>query len=811
LGLKKVLVVDNDRVLLGLVSRFLEKKGYPVVTAETGVAAIDVLKTDTPDVIFIDLIMPNIDGQALCRIIRGTEKFKAVYLVMLSAISAEACLDIHLLGADACIAKGPFDEMSRHIIIALEEPEAVSARCASGEVLGIQSVYPRGITQELLTAKRHFELVVDRMSEGIVEINSDGRIVLVNAAFLSMSDTPEKTLLGSYFVDLFSGDERMRIRDLLEKTGRNAEKVKNFPLRLNRHHITLDMAPLGEEERESLMILHDVTDIKQTENDLKTLNAELENRVRERTAELETANRCKSEFMANMSHEIRTPMNGVIGACELALRESPQQEIRKYLEMIHSSAITLMGLVNDILDFSSIESGRIKFESRPFSLRETVERIYDVFHDTIQEKDLEFAVDIPRDIPDRLIGDPLRLRQIIINLLGNAFKFTDSGEIVLRIRRQHHASRELLLLFSVTDTGIGIEKNRIATLFEAFTQVDSSTTRTHSGTGLGLAICKKLIEQMGGNIWVASAPGKGSTFSFTARLGIAAETAENQNGRGPRTDLVGLNTLVVDDHPVAREAIGEFMKTFGCRVTLTASPLEALDRCAAAGGEKAIFDLILLDHKMDEMNGVELAAAITGRCGHGSAPAMVLISGYTASIDPAKAKKAGIRKVLSKPIKRPQLFDELVGLFAGNAPAPRREKVTNSDTEANFSGKRVLLVEDNRINQRVAAAILQSLHLEVAIASDGRAALEILEKETVDAILMDVQMPRMDGYEATRRVRGREGLETIPIIAMTAHATKGSMEKCLAAGMDDYVSKPIDRGRLLSLLKRFLESANLGK
>ncbi|MFH1980942.1 MAG: response regulator [Pseudomonadota bacterium] len=548
--------------------------------------------------------------------------------------------------------------------------------------------------------------------------------------------------------------------------------------------------------------IRDVTDIRRTENDLKNLNTELEQRVSQRTAELETANRFKSEFLANMSHEIRTPMNGIIGACELALREQPGGKAREFLEMIHSSAITLMGLVNDILDFSRIESGRVKFESKHFSLRNTIERIYDVFHDKIQEKDLEFAVDIPRDIPDALIGDPLRLRQILINLIGNAFKFTDDGEIVLRIRRQNHASRELLLLFSVTDTGIGIEKDQIATLFEAFVQADSSSTRAHSGTGLGLSICKKLIELMGGNIWVQSTPAMGSTFSFTARFGVAVQAVD----RGRRADLVGLNTLVVDDHPDAREAIGALVLSFGCKVTQAASPHEALSQCAEAHTQGNGFDLILLDHRMDEMNGIELATEIRRRAGE-NPPAMVMISGYTASIDTAMAEQAGIRKVLSKPIKRSQLFDELVGLFIENDPARIREEIAASNIEADFSGKRVLLVEDNLINQRVAEAVLQSVNLAVVIANDGVEALAMLEKEAFDAVLMDVQMPRMDGYEATRRIRNLLGLKALPVIAMTAHATKGAMEKCLTAGMDDYVSKPIDRERLFTLLKRFLGSA----
>ncbi|MFH1980273.1 MAG: response regulator [Pseudomonadota bacterium] len=807
--MKKILVVDNDRIFVMRMKRLLEKAGHQVEIAGDGLIALDILKTFTPDVLFSDLVMPNIDGRALCRIIRGRAQSKHIPIIIISATFAEELTELFHLDVNACIAKQAFDETAQHVLAVLNQPALASRRCKPGEVIGVKEIYPRGITQELLSVKRHFEAIIDRMSEGIVEINSDGRIVFANSAIREMAGIPEETLLGSRFVDLFSGDERVQMVDILNTKGEKANGIiKDYPSVLNQYHISMDVVSLSEDGLKSLIILRDVTSSKQAENTLKMFNTALENRVRERTAELEAANRFKSEFVANMSHEIRTPMNGVIGACELALREGPERKTREYLEMIHSSAITLMVLVNDILDFSSIESGHIKFEINQFSLRETMEQIYDVFHDRVQEKDLEFAVDIPGDIPDQLLGDPLRLRQIIINLLGNAFKFTDRGEIILRVRIEHHDDRSLLLLFSVTDTGIGIEKDKIPTLFEAFVQVDSSTTRAHSGTGLGLAISKKLAVLMGGDIWAESIPGTGSSFSFTARFDIARIAAEKRNGiGGQRTDLMGIKTLVVDDHPVSREGLGMLVASFGCRVTLAASAHEAVGFCMAAMNEKDMFNLVLLDQKMDEMNGVALAAQISRRYGPADRPVMVMISGYTASIDQAEARKAGIRKILSKPIKRSQLLDELLELFVEDDLPRLAEEINASGAEPDFSGKRVLLVEDNPINQRVAQALLQSANFEVITADDGIAALAVLETETFNAVLMDVQMPRMDGYEATRRIRAQLGLKTLPVIAMTAHAAKEAMEKCLAAGMDDYVSKPIDRARLLNLLKRILDSA----
>ena len=807
--MKKILLIDNDRVFLLQLERLLKQAGYQVETANDGLDALDILKTITPDAIFTDLVMPNIDGRALCRIIRGMENLKNIPIIFLSAALAEDLPDLFQLPVNGCIVKGAFSETAEHVIEILKQPALASRRCLPGETIGVKNVDPSGITQELLLVKRHFEAIIGRMSEGIAEINSDGRIVFANSAILSMVGGSETNLLGADFTDLFSGDERSRIGELLEEAARKDEEIiKDQPFILNDYHITLDIMSLGEDAHKSLIILRDITAIKRTEDALKVFNAELEQRVHERTAELEAANRTTSEFVANMSHEIRTPMNGIIGACDLALREDPSQKTREYLEMIQGSATTLMALVNDILDFSAIESGHIKFESNQFSLRETMEHIYDVFHERIQEKDLEFAVEIPREIPDRLVGDPLRLRQIVINLLGNAFKFTGSGEIVLRIRPQQHDSSKLMLLFSVTDTGIGIPEDKIGTLFDAFVQVDSSTTKEHEGTGLGLAICKKLVELMGGDIRVDSTPGKGTTFSFTAYFGIASETGDRRSGKSRgRTNLVGLKFLVVDDHPVTRETLGMLIASFGCRIRLVASAKEAVELCAAAILENDPFDLILMDYKMDEMNGLELGTEISRRCGRDAVPAMVMISGYTAAIDQAAARKAGILKVLSKPIKRLRLFDELTELFVEKKQSPLPDQSAVYDAEADFTGKRVLLVEDNPINQRVAEALLKSVNFEVVIVDDGAAALEMLEKESFHAVLMDVQMPIMDGYEATRQIRVRLELKNLPIIAMTAHATKEAMEKCFAAGMDDYISKPIDRAKLLTLLEKLLLSA----
>ena len=802
--MKKVLIVDNDRIFLRRLKRLFEKSGHQVDTAQDGLQAVDFLSSHLPDVILSDLVMPNIDGRSLCRIIRSVDRLKTIPIIILSATSVEDLEDLSTLDVNACVAKAAFEETAQHVLTLINQPDLDQLRYRPKEVIGVDKVYPRGITRELLSFKKHFETIINCMSEGVVEVNAEGRIVFASAAFQSLVNLPENDILGASFGDLFPENERAGIMDILAGVDEKVRPANDQVIRLQARYLTLDVLSLGAVETNAIIIVRDITDIKRTENALKQFNTELENRVRERTRELEAANRFKSEFVARMSHEIRTPMNGVIGACELAMREASPPKTREYLDMIHSSAINLMDLVNDILDLSSIESGRIKFEANRFSLRDTVERIYDVFHERIQEKDLEFAVDISPDIPDVLVGDALRLRQVMINLLGNAFKFTEKGEIVLRIELQGRHGSELELMFSVADTGIGIAEEQVPYLFDAFVQADNSPARIHRGTGLGLAISQKLAELMGGHIAATSTLGQGSTFSFTGRFGSGGEAEAREDAVQAGKGLVGRRVLVVDDHAVARESLGMLVVSFGCQVKMAASADEALAACRRAVSTHNQFDLILLDHNMDAMNGVELAAAIREIHAQHTPPEMVMISGYTASIDKPGAYKAGINKILDKPIKRSQLLMELVALFSENSDRRIREPDQGDGTEPAFPGKRVLLVEDNPINQRVAAALLESVQFDVATAVDGEEALALLAQEAFDVVLMDVQMPRLDGYAATRQIRRRTELQDLPVIAMTAEVTEGAMEKCLAAGMDDYVAKPIDRAQLLALLDRYL-------
>jgi CheY-like chemotaxis protein len=519
----------------------------------------------------------------------------------------------------------------------------------------------------------------------------------------------------------------------------------------------------------------------------------------------ETANKAKGEFLANMSHEIRTPLNGVIGTMELARNTNLTPEQRELLAMADASANCLLSVINDIMDFSKIEAGKLEFDCFEFELREMLADTLRAVAIGAHEKHLELAFDVSPEVPRCLLGDPGRLRQVLINLLSNAVKFTERGEVILRVESSGSKSGmdRVDLRFSVSDTGIGIEKDKQKLIFDAFSQADASTTRRHGGTGLGLAISSRLVRLMGGEISVESEPGKGATFRFDS--GFAVGTGASSRSGPDRADLRGLTVLVVDDNTTNRDILRTLLTSWGMLPVTADSGKRACEIMQRAAPNGATFRFTLIDLQMPEMDGFQLVEQMRGVTAISSTIMLLTSDEYTRSA--LRCQQMEIAKYLMKPVKHSELLSAMCDLLG---PAPILAKavpgeLVHQDSEG-LRRLKILLAEDNRVNQRVATRMLEKLGHFVVVAGNGREALAKLEEHIFDLALLDLQMPEMDGFEATAAIRERErnGLPRLPIIALTAHAMTGDRQLCLNAGMDDYIPKPIDSQRLKQTIARIM-------
>ncbi len=696
-----------------------------------------------------------------------------------------------------------------------------------GRVLGVFAV-ARDVTEckRAEEAVRQSEALLRSITDNTEDIifvkDRESRTIFKNPAGLRANAMPKERVLGRSDADFnpVQAAKFLAIDRQVMETGATVTVEEDLVSATGEKHVLLTTkTPRFDAEGKVIGLVgiaHNITERKKAEAEILRLNADLEKRVMERTAQLEAANkdlqqakeaaeaagRAKSEFLAHMSHEIRTPMNGVVGMTELALDTSLTHEQREYLGMVKSSADALLSVINDILDFSKIDAGKVTLERIDFALRDNLGDTLKALASRAEEKGIELACRFHPDVPDALAGDPFRLRQIVINLVGNAIKFTEEGQVVVDVKNEAPPGDEIRLHLSVADTGGGIPPEKQRLIFDAFSQADHSTTRQHGGTGLGLTISSKLVQLMGGRIWVESAVGHGSTFHFTARF-APGKPLPSPTAPACLDDLRDLPVLVVDDNATNRRILEETLYNWSMRPTLAKGGAEGLEllRRAAEAGEP--FALVLLDYHMPEMDGFTVAERINADPRLSASPIVILSSGGPA--DAERCRQIGIGRYLIKPVKQSELLrtiEDMLGLVRQEQPRP---SIAAAPRERRAS-LHILVSEDNRVNQILATRLLEKEGHQVVLATTGKEALAALDREPFDLVLMDVEMPEMDGLTATAAVRTKEkdtGAH-MPIIALTANAMKGDRERCIQAGMDAYVSKPIDMNELRNAIEAAL-------
>ncbi len=686
--------------------------------------------------------------------------------------------------------------------------EAMPILAMSLEILE-RNVRTQQLLDEVAVAEERSRLLLTSVDQGIFGMGLDGIMTFMNPAVPATLGYREEEMRGQLFHALihhhypdgreYPPSECPMSQTVLDGQARVVDDEVFWskdgiaiPVEYSTNVIRKNGQTVG-----TVVVFHDITERKRFQAE-----------IMQAKAVAEEATLAKSRFLANMSHEIRTPMNAIIGMSHLAMQTSLNPKQRNYIEKVHRASENLLVIINDILDFSKIEAGKLSMENTGFRLEDVMDNVANLIAVKAHDKAIELLFNTAADVPTALLGDPLRLGQILTNLANNAVKFTEKGDIVMGVEKISQTATETELHFWIRDTGIGMTPEQCAGLFRSFSQADASTTRRFGGTGLGLAISKKLVEMMHGRVWVESEPGKGSTFHFNARFGLQAEPMQRRMIRAD--ELRGIGVLVVDYNASAREILSAIMNGFGLEADVATDGRQALDMLRKAESQKLPYGIVLMDWKMPEMDGLDTLSRIRD-LNLAKFPALVLLTAYGRedAIEAAQQRGIPLKSALSKPVT-PSTLLEAIGEALGKGRITETRAHGRSDQAQesieNIHGARLLLVEDNELNQELALDLLRGAGVDVVVANNGSEALDILARDSAfDGILMDCQMPVMDGYVATREIRANPALRDLPIIAMTADAMAGDREKVIAAGMLDHIAKPIDVGNMFATISRWIK------
>ncbi|MFZ0213756.1 MAG: response regulator [Candidatus Acidiferrales bacterium] len=720
------------------------------------------------------------------------------------------------------VISGPIRELAETALsVSAQENYSIRAKKTSNDEIGflfdqfngmLSRIQQRDVAlqrahndlEQRVTERTSFlNALIENTPLAVVVTNCNHEVQLCNPAFEKLFQYTRDEAMGRRLDDLILNNEMKSQLDEVFGVRQASDLLDLVTQRCRKDGTLVDVEIHGA----PLLVQGAVDGALRIYQDVSTRKRAAEEMQRAKEA-AEAASEAKSEFLANMSHEIRTPMNGIMGMTELALETELTPEQREYLDTVKLSAESLLTVINDILDFSKIEARKLSIDAIEFDLRDNVGDTMKTLGLRAHEKHLEIAYDVQAEVPETVIGDPGRLRQVLLNLVGNAIKFTERGEVTVTIEAISQTDRKVDLHFVVADTGIGIPANRQAAIFEAFTQADGSMTRQYGGTGLGLTISARLIEMMGGRIWVESETGKGSRFHFDIPLGKQSGSARPP-AISSETVLRGVHVLVVDDNAVNRKILEKVLANWGMKAVMADGARAAIAALEEFEDTSSRFALILLDARMPGVDGFALAEQIKHHPNWSSATIMMLTSDGQRG-DAARCRRLGMAAYLVKPIRQSDLLDAILAVVGGHPEAKEQQPlVTRHSLREQRASIQILLAEDNAVNQLLTVRLLEKHGYEVTVAPSGKAALAALEKGAFRLILMDVQMPEMDGFEATGRIRKAEEKSGghIPIIAMTAHAMAGDRERCLAHGIDAYISKPIQASELIELIRRLCKLA----